>query len=436
MLSAGLARADFTLEPHADLSFTSVGYPENVDPVVNSWLGIWHLQTSAQGGWSKEVKFNIRPEFQADPFNNTISERYWAELPEGYLQIKPIQDAPSELVIQAGFNTFTWGVTDGFNPLDIVSAKRYTDPFITEKLGAPSLLIRSEVPGGIVSFEGIYIPFQRKSIIPGNNNRWLPRQGATIQPGVDVLGFPVIVQIPDQSSYNLHDDLTLDSALNNNFGFRLEAHVQSLDLSFVLFDGAAAVPFVQVGITSNLVAFPPPAFVIQDDQLINITPIYYRQLVYGGSAVYPFKEFIFRAEAAFTRVTSRSPGLQGITNQFVVEAEHEFDIFGTRITGILEGTYGQYSNPQNSSLFSLPRMFDRAVIPGFRYAPTETFSVAAFAVIDTQYNGELGHAEMSDALNDNWKVNLAGELLMGSATTPIGSYSKNSRIIAGLKYSL
>ena len=140
-------------------------------------------------------------------------------------------------LVQIGFNTFTWGVTDGYNPVDVVSARRYEDPFNSTKLGAFSLLGRLDFGG--VLFEGIYIPWQRASLLPGDNSRWLPRE----------LGGPIQYQglttdLPASPLFRFGDKIEYDSALKNNLGLRVSSHFLGIDAAGYVFDGAATVPSV------------------------------------------------------------------------------------------------------------------------------------------------------------------------------------------------
>jgi hypothetical protein len=437
LIFLGGARSVFAeeleFEPHADIRLTGVGFPDNPSPVVNSELGIGNLQLPTELRLGPTMGLKIRPEFQVDPWNNSISERYWAELPEGYLQLKPLRT--SALVIQLGFNTFTWGVTDGYNPLDIASIRRYEDPLFPEKLGAPALSAHYEIPGGHFSIDGIYIPYQRRAILPGQNSRWLPRELFQSE-AVNFNGQGATIELPQSVYYNYGTNDILDNSQQNNFGFRAEGHFTSLDLSLIYFNGEAPLPATDVSLSLNVVAITPNNIVIAADPAITITPVYYRQHVFGGSAVYALGEFIFRAETAFTRVISKRADLPSLTNEYVGEVEHAFNIGSGTLTAFLEGTYAQHSEAIDPSLVSLIRMFDRAAVVGARYAPNQTMLAGLFLLDDTEYHGQLYRFELSDSLTDAIKVIGTGEVFRGEPGTPIGTYRYNSLGSLSLQYSL
>jgi hypothetical protein len=425
----------WSFDPHLDLRFNEVIYPDNVSGVVNQFFEVGNLQAPVELKYGNTWTFKVRPELQMDPGNNSISERYWAELPEGYLQISPLDGGASTLRFQLGMNTFTWGVTDGYNPLDVVSAARYEDPLFPDKLGAPSLAVHVEAPGGVVSLDGIYIPRQRQSILPGNNSRWLPREQFQSQ-SVNYGGQLSTIVLPPGVDFDYTQDQVLSNALDSNFGFKAEAHLPSLDLSAVFFDGAAPLPVTDVGLSGTVVEVSPMT-VIDADSLVRIRPVYYRQIVSGGSFVYALGEFIIRGEAAFTRVVSKRSDLPSLANEYVGEIEHTFPIGDSgSLTAFLEGSYAQHSESVDPSLASLSRVFDRAVAVGAHYSPNSTLTASVFALDDTEFYSQLMRFELSDALTDALHVTGTGEILVGPDGSPVGTYRYNSRAILALKYSL
>ncbi|MDR3608664.1 MAG: hypothetical protein P4M08_14975 [Oligoflexia bacterium] len=437
VLSSPLFAADVDFTPHADLRLSEIYYPDNVSPVVNQTFEMANLQLPTELRWGSAFSFRLRPELQADPWNNSITERYWAELPEGYLQIKPLSQGSSTLSVQAGFNTFSWGVTDGFNPLDVVSARRFEDPVSPEKLGAPSIALHAELPGGTLSFDGIYIPRQRRAILPGNKSRWLPREQFQSQ-SETVNNVTNTFLLPNTTDYYYQDSNILDQALQNNFGFKGEAHLPSVDLSMVFFEGEASLPVTDISASGNVIALTPTSSISLANPDIGITPVYYRQIVTGGSVVYTLGEFIFRAEAAFTRLISKelNLGLPGLSNEYVGEVEHAFAVGAGTLTAFAEGTYAQHQEVIDPSFVSLARIFDRAVALGARYAPNETFLASALLLEDTEFHGNLVHLDLSDSLSDSIRVSGTGEIITGKDGTPTGNYRYNSRALVSLKYSM
>jgi hypothetical protein len=419
---------DWKFETHQNLQLDTFGYVEDVGDDTNQFLETAHLYLPTTARWTNLWKLKLNPEIQADPLNNSSSERYWVELPEGFIQYR--KDA---LTIQAGFNTFNWGVTDGYNPLDIVNSRRYQDPLRAEKLGAFSLSVKEDFTPGW-SIEGLYIPWQRESILPAENSRWLPRQvlqTRSISNGVD---YAELILPPDLQ-YSYGPEQKLDSALDNNFGIRMRGQISQLEIELAAFEGSSPTPATDVNVTGNVIQVLPIP-IIQAEPQIGLTPVYYRQRVFGGSLVYAALDSIFRFEAAFTRLISQGADLPGNADEFVLGVEHGFAVGSETLTILLEGTYGNHSVPPDNSTGSLNRIFDRAVLLGGRYAFSEKATIFASVLEDTISHGQLYHGDFTYGLSDLIKLVLGFDVLLGDPNTPLGVYNENSRVVVGMSVSL
>ena len=410
---------------HGDLEVDSDNYEYALGP-TNRYLETARFSLDETIKYGKKFKIKLDPLLQADPLDHSPSERYWFDVPAGYVQYQA-----SGFTLQLGMNTYTWGVTDGYNPLDVVSAKRYQDPLKADKLGAPSAYVKKEF--GKFSVEGIYIPFQRRSILPGENSRWLPREvlsTTSIGSGTQ----SATLYLPPNLDYSYLQYQERDRALENNVGMRMQVDgiLKGLDASLEGFEGAAGTPAIDVG-ASGVGTFTNQGLIIHANPLVNLTPVYYRQQVAGGSLVYANFGMIFRAEAAITRVISRGSDLPGHADEWVFGIERPVTVASRDLTVLLQGTYARHEDPLSNSTTSLNRIFDRAGILGFRYSFSEKLSAMASGLYDTESHGELAHLEAAYSINDAWKVGIAGDALWGDPSTPLGSYNKNDRIIVSAK---
>lgn len=377
----------------------------------------------------------VRPTGHWDPNNPTPNERSWYDLPEGYLQLKGSVSESTAYTMQLGFNTFTWGVTDGYNPVDIVSARRYNDPIFNEKLGAFSLLGRLDF--GFLLLEGIYIPWQRESQLPGEKSRWLPRElGGPIQYAGAVTDLP---SVPD---YSFAEPISYDAALKNNFGARASSHFLGMDAAAYFFDGAATLPAVSYQLDVTATAIDPSTFNVTHwsaSPHVTLRPIYNRVTVTGASVVFPIWELIVRSELAVTKAYRKgSPAITEQDTEGVAEVEHTFS--GEKSTFTVIGL-AAYSDPQDNGLQTsdtptLNRLFDRAAGGGFRWQPEENTSVDTYAAFDVKHGGSLYNAQLTYKLSDAWKAYGGGQVFQGKSSQPVGVYRHNSRVIAGLKLAL
>jgi hypothetical protein len=414
-------------------------FPSSLSPYVNQAFGILNGEVSATMKEGRGFLVKMRTTGHWDPNNPSPADQAWYDLPEGYMQLKGSVSEGVSGTLQVGYNTFTWGVTDGYNPVDVVSARRYNDPLNSEKLGAFSALGRLDF--GPLLLEGIYVPWQRQSTLPGGQSRWLPRE---IAGPIDQSG--VLYSPPVSPQYYYTVPQSLDNALYNNYGARLSAHVVGIDAAAYYFDGAASVPGVGLILEGSVAAINPntnSVTAINSYPQIGLQPINYRVTVTGGSVVVPVSELILRAELADTKGRQQNYStLVAHDTEFVGEVEHTFTSESGSLTliGLVSFASPQYggNDPGNTSTStpSLISLFNNAAGLGARWQPSEAVSGEGYAVFDIKHGGSLYKANLGYKLNDNWKIYGGGELFQGEITQPIGVYRKNSRVIAGLHWSI
>jgi len=410
-----------------EFSFRSTYYPDALNPEVNRSAQAFHFTGSASLKWKRDFKLKLLPVAQWDPVNLSKRERAWVDLQEGYLQFQ------KELyVIQLGFNQFTWGVTDVYNPLDGVNPRRYFDPLQSPKMGVASAFLKLD-PVPLVSVELIYIPTNRKSQLPGENSRWLPRDYLRNRQVATTDG-NVTIQLPERMKYRYEKDEVLNQALSNNYGARALFLLPSLDIQVAYFNGAAGSPATGLSLTGSLAKLLPE-IVIEADPDVGIIPIYYRHQFYGGSAVYATGEWIFRYENTFNRPISKRSDLPVASQSHVFEIEKSFLIFKQNFTFLLLGTYSKTSDQASNDSTSLFRLFDKAGILAIRYAPSSKWSSVASLLYDTVKFGKLAHGEVSYLLRDGLRISAMGDVLAGKPETPVGTYRRNDRVSLGLQYS-
>ncbi len=417
----------------ANLDVQGLYYPGKVSPHVNDALeiGKGELISSLKVGRAFLAKF--RPTGTWDPANKSESEQYWADVPEGYVQLRLPLGSSITSYTQVGFNVFTWGITDGFNPVDVVNARRYHDPLRSEKLGAFSVVEKVDLGSALV--EGIFIPWQRESKLPGSSSRWLPRELSRDQQIESTL-----FRLPTTHTFYFREHQELDDALTANFGLRLGVKTLGIDFGGYFFDGASAVPATNLRLTGAVSGFFPgqvPDVVIDADPPIGIRPIYYRNKMYGASMVFPVWRFLVRMEGAQTKPDRKAVNLPVKTTEAVLELEYTFSGETQSLTIINLFTYADTEDPENTrSSTSFARMFDRGLALGLRYQPMEKLSAEFFSIFDTRYGGMLQKLESTYTLTDAWKVYGGAEVFSGKITTPIGVYRKNDRLWAGVKRAL
>lgn len=387
--------------------------------------------------WNRNIKLVLQPIAEFDPTakeaptgvtnaeNN--SERWYLDLREGYLQFRP-----RPFTIHLGNQVFTWGVTDGFSPVDVINPRRYVSPLQADKIGTPAATIKWN--GGDFSMELVYIPVQRESILPGEDSRWLPRNFYNTQRSIP----GVILQLPSNVRYFYLAEEELDDALKNNFAARIRGQLSSFDFSLMFFQGFSASPAINLRLAGGVASLGTNGgpVVIAVDQNVSLVPVYYKRRVIGGTIVYTLGEFIFRLESAATTEISdnNQKALPGDYHEHVLSVEHDFPVGDNVITAILQGTYSKYETDAENGTASLGRIFEGAIIAGLRYAPTETTSFIGSFIYDTKRKDNVLGLNAEHKFFDNLTTSLAVTFIDGDDLSPLGTYEKNDLLSLTVRY--
>lgn len=368
-------------------------------------------------GSLKKDKFRVKftPYFQWDPMNPSQKEKNYWDVQEGYVQYQKLP-----WTLQAGLNTVQWGDTDVFNPLDVVNPRRYSDPFRSEKISSPIVLVKKDFENFFI--EGIYIPVQRKTVLPGTNSRWLPRDFFTSR-SFSALGANGKITLPSNLRYSYSASRELNNALSNNYGLRIKFRLSGFDWTLAGFEGAATSPTINLyPVTLTFLNLSPP--VLQAAPDVGLRPTFYRIRMGGTSFAWVLGPMILKGASAYTEALKWDSSLPQRTIENVLGIERSIGDF----TLLLQGTYidrGTASDDTNS--VSLARMFDGAAMLGARWGVNERFTILGSYLRDTKFKGDLIHGEVSYKLQDGITSKLSGDSIAGNKETPLGSFARNDR---------
>lgn len=411
------ARALKTKAEHK-LKLEPTYYFEDVGQGTSQWvLGVREeseLTLKTSGDW----KFRATPWFYSDPLSLSPSEKFIFDMNEA-----SAEGHFGDWTAKAGLNRVAWGVTDVFNPLDVVSARRYTDPLNSEKRGVPSLVLSWEADAWRV--EGLYIPVQLESIMPDENSRWLPRDIYYRREA----GFASVV-LAEKFRYFYTYRAEYDDALHNNFGFRIEHHGSGLDWSAVYFQGAPTAPAIFTPRVSGTLIGD-----VFSAQEITLQPVYYRRQTAGLGAVLTLETVIFRLALA---VSDRITGLQrlpGWSQGAVAGLEKNIAVGTSTLTVLLQATYNQSQDQGDNTVTSLDRIFDRSWLLGLRLATSGDWLFNAAVLYDSVGAGWYEQIEAERKMSDALTSTLQADFFSGPAGTHLGTYRRNGRATLGLRFS-
>ncbi len=161
-----IAYADLngTLKSSTDIYNKDLGAPtETIIP-----YGI--LDLNGKTKFTKKLRFQYRLFALANFESKSSPEKAYGDVPEAYLDFKMASSARLRL----GMNTVNWAVTDVSSPSDVVNPLAIFHPLRIYKRGSPMLELQYDKE--VLGVHAIYIPRQRRSLLPSEDSRWLPRQ--------------------------------------------------------------------------------------------------------------------------------------------------------------------------------------------------------------------------------------------------------------------
>jgi hypothetical protein len=406
-----LAKSSWSLT--TDTKIESVYWPKTYGENTNNRLNRLELIPTLTGKFSNSYRFYFKPNFLLDPENKSKEEQIFFDVSEAYFKYKG--DTTS---VQVGRNLLNWGVTDGYNPLDVVNARQYYDPLHSVKLGAQSLLFSHS--SEISEQELIYIPKNQSPILPGTHSRWLPRQIYIPR----TLDNNVVLLLPDNLSYTYESRETLNKALDNNLGLRLQWHLGAIDLSFSGFEGVASFPIVQPKVSGTVIQISPK-LILQTDPDIVLGTKNYRQRVGGFSWVSSQLGFLFKYATSHSQSMGDDPLLPGWTHESIVGLEKNFTLGSEGLlVGILQHSFID-TEKKNDSNLSVTEIFRSAWMAGGRFSWGDTWTLTALTLYDSLRYSHLQRYSVARRIRDAWTLQLSAELISGHEDTPLGVYNDN-----------
>jgi hypothetical protein len=261
------------------LKTTADSYPERVGPPTEDLIPYVSFELAAKHRLTRRLRFQWRLTALSNLTADGPPEKFYADLPEGYLEYKR-----SDFKFRLGTNTFNWGMVDIMSPSDSLNTTALFHPLRSLKQGAPA----AEILYGPETFniDLVYIPWQRRPLMPSKNSRWLPRRFLLTSVGAERL------RLPDPIEYVYDSPDTQNHALNNNYGAKLASHVGSVDMQLTYTEGAAPMP--------KMKPYPEVFFDNTTQELYTASPLHIQSVTYrernaGAGIAWALENLIFRA---------------------------------------------------------------------------------------------------------------------------------------------
>ncbi|MGE0526456.1 MAG: hypothetical protein AB7G93_03705 [Bdellovibrionales bacterium] len=364
-------------------------YPIHLGDATDDLVPYLVLDLSGKHRFSKTFRFQAKGLALTNFESDTSPEKAYADLQEGFFELKL-----DSLKLRAGMNTFNWGVVDLSSPSDVVNSSTLFHPLRTFKRGAPT--VEAEWQQDWLGLHLIYIPRQVPSKLPSLDSRWLPREIL-----LNIQSQEGRIILPSLLEYQYGPAITLDHALDHNFGARVSSHLGSVDLYLSHFDGAAPSPKLYPTVLELDFGGTSDEFIARSP--ITLSAINYRTRTSGLGLVWARESWIYRLETAYSHTRSDDPALQPWSWASVLAVETGLNV-GTR-TVMLLGQYYHTENPQDPDnlISSSYRLFDRTVVLGARWPATDDLTFTTSALIETQSQGLFWMLSFESKLTDSLK---------------------------------
>lgn len=395
-----------------DLKYEGKFFGEKFGDDTNTELQNFEIIPSYRLKYKDSTRLVLKPYLLASPGNKSTSEEFWADPAESYLQWKR-----EPLSIQVGYNIVTWGVTDGYNPVDIVNPKQYFDPLHSRKKGILSLLVSESLP--LFDYDFLYIPTNSGGTMPGEESRWLPRE---VFIPLDPANNTVLL-LPESLRYHYGTTTDLDNARDNNFALRLQKHLGPVDISVSGYDGAASFPLIQAIFTGSIVQVSPKTVIAVDpDVTLNLKN--YRTRQGGFTFVSSQWDFLFKYETSYSQSVGDDPLAPGWLHENVVALEKTYSFSDGLLIGVLQYSFLN-SQKNNDSNLSVTEIFRRAWLLGFKLQWHEVWNFSAQGLIDELHGSSFQEYTIGRRFFDRITVAATADIIEGPSDTPLGVYNKN-----------
>lgn len=381
------------------------------------------VKISGQIEWrvllSQSTRLQFTPLVLTDPLNESSNEQFIFEPEE-----LSIEWRQSVRRFKLGYTKSQWEGTDFFNPMDLVDSENYHNPVNPLTRGSPGLYYTDVIEP--MAFDLVYIPWQTRSLLPGNNSPWWPRKFLLPTQDDDL-----VLLLPEKVDYKILSNEELNKARRHNLALRLRYYSTSFDVSLAAFEGQSATPLLLPRITTTPIELSPKR-VFQLESPIEIQPLYYRHRSFAGVITYPAGSWIFRLASQYEQPLGSDPRLPGWSHTSVLGLERTLFIKGDRLTLLTQ--YIHTEDSSNDSLAALDALTQQAFAFGVRYAFSEKWVWFLGGLQELTNNSLFTSSQLTYEMKDNVQLNLGAQVFSGRSGSALGTYKKNNQLTLGTSF--
>jgi len=351
----------------------------NIDLITKLYLGDWQIVSNLQARYN-----NL--ELEQGAFTEEEDYRPYVSIEEFY-----VNTYWQDLDFNLGIRKINWGITDRFNPIDIINPVDLTDIINERKIGIPVFALTYWPPDWQI--ELVVAPYFMASRLP-----------------------------PANSYFYYGPDLSVEQELpefiwqNVQAGLLINWQYQSLSLTSMAYYGYDHLPFVEVLMVN------PLEFAIVYN--------YEKMTAFGGGFEYAINKLILRGEGAYYIYPDLEQQDYG---QYVVGFDYNFGQITQSYNLYLTAQYIAES-PQREDPDWIRHLFTEAVSLKIIYGNEFTeFSFEEIWVLPG--DGLVLIPSLTHSWQNNITISAEYDYFLGKEDTYWHFNEQNNRLIFSLKYS-
>lgn len=333
---------------------------------------------------------------------------------------------PASIRWSAGFFSPVWEGTDGVNPMDIASVRDLRDPLRSSSRASAGVGFLW-LPGDW-HLEGFWVPRQTSALLPGVDGMWYPRGGELL-----LASDGIELRLPSETRFRFDENEVWNSALDNNVGFRLQSSFSSFEWGVAAFEGAAQTPliFAKTLDVTPIELDPRQIFLLRSP--VTLSRVDYRRRTGALRLVWSAESWIVRLAGRHDEAIGDDARKPGWSQLGVAGVEKNFFWDEATFTLLLQGAWSR--REQGEAVLSLEDLLDRAVMAGFRWAPSENDQLFFSAFRETKQGGAFASLEYQRRLGDHWSASTGVDVIEGVEGTYLGLLRDRDRAKVSVTWS-
>lgn len=324
---------------------------------------------------------------------------------------------------RGGYQIFSWGVADIYNPTDTLNPWDYSDVFDFEKEGI--LATKFTFSRGNFVLEGIFMPIPDESELPYEDSRFvLPFLVTVGNPLFPIFGVP-------PANYDVTENI-LDppiSIKSFQYGARILATVGRFDLGLSYFNGYEKVPQLEI-----IAGLPNP----QTGQIpVTINRVYLREHLIGFNIATGIKGLNLKSESALVIPYKSIHDVGAADNLhfiYVLGGDYIFrELFGKHDFSI-NIEFVHRINTEKLRTEDFGNLFQKSLFARLEYKLSEYLKLRFTANYNFDNCSYYLQPEISWEPIDDLVLKLGGNVLDGPSDTLFGLFDKQDRIYTSAKF--